>query len=537
MSPTKSEYFPSRNLQEFTLPTDVFSLKIEFADLNFARSSADQFAFLLEGFDQDWSLTGTNERSITYTNLDPGEYLFWIKGRNKEGLWSERAARLKLIVPPPIWKTWWMKLGALCVLISLLLLIHHLRIQGLKRAKKILQLEVEARTQVISKQNRDKSKFIADAAHDLRQPMQAIGNLLESLRHSLKIQEYVKGDELLELAQKAIGLMRSSFHSILELSRVETGMISPKYEVIDLNVLLENTVATLSLIANECGVEIQLQQSSRQSNCIRTDKNFLTRILSNLIGNAIKYHDNKKPKKLVIIRTVSLGTSIRIYIVDNGIGISESNHQKIFQAFFQVCSDNIEHENGHGLGLSIVAAMFEALEKHTLHFKSVEKKGTKFWIDIQRSDEISLVDTFTIDPITESGTDLSGIYIIYVEDDPLVRMSTITMLNYKGFICSSFDSIDGLRTALNDIERIPDLILTDHLLGSEATSIDVIKMVRSFFDFDIPAIILTGESGDIETEVSNLAEIVLFKPVSANKLYQSIDALRSRMISHLNNQK
>jgi signal transduction histidine kinase/ligand-binding sensor domain-containing protein/CheY-like chemotaxis protein len=532
IDPNVMNFLPSKAREMLTLPSDTYAIHIDLADLNFSKNSLTKIQVKLDGFDLQWRDVDLSRMQVTYMNLPHGSYRLLARASYGLSFSGNESTILHLLIPPPIWKTWWMRTIFFLVFIFALALFYQLKVRSLKRAKHSLEAIVRARTAELAEQNKNKSKFIADAAHDLRQPMQAIGNLLEAAMRSLSRADHAKSRELLELACKATELMRSSFHSVLELSRVETGMISPRYENIDLNELITEVLPTFEIMARDVNVQIRYQASRKLPQAILTDRHFTSRILANLVGNAIKYRDTSKASMIVEIRCVTLNDVARLYIVDNGVGIPSGDIQNIFRPFFQVANIGHDREKGLGLGLSIVDAMCKAMKGHDLGLTTNLTRGTKIWIDFPLGDRTYSQEN-TMVKLGNDATGIGGIFVIYVEDDDLVRASTFSILTAYGLLCESFQSFEELSKALPSIDRIPDLILTDHRLSQVHDSGDVIDQVRQTFDYPVPAIILTGESVEIEADCANKANMILYKPVGVDQLMSAISSLRPNMPSNV----
>ena len=121
---------------------------------------------------------------------------------------------------------------------------------------------------------------------------------------------------------------------------------------------------------------------------VRSDRQLLARVLTNIIGNAIKYSDPSKPKPVVVVGIVGLPNRARIDIIDNGIGIPSQHWEDVFQPFFQLGNAERDREKGLGLGLSIVKSIMQLLKEHRIDMRSTEGKGTRFSLDIPRADEV-----------------------------------------------------------------------------------------------------------------------------------------------------
>jgi signal transduction histidine kinase/CheY-like chemotaxis protein len=375
------------------------------------------------------------------------------------------------------------------------------------------------------RQNVAKSKFLADAAHDLRQPMQALTTLLAASRHALDRGDAPKSAELLALADDASRATRSTLNAVLEISRLETGFVSADYSAFDLAALMEEAIAPCRGFAEERGVEIRIRRPASGPVWTKSDRHLLGRVIGNLVSNAIKYSDPAKPRRAVVIGIVDLANRVRIDVVDNGLGIAEKDWPKVFQPFVQLRNPERDREKGVGLGLSIVQAIVPLLAEHRLDMRSRLGKGTRFSLEVPRCQvPAGAQDTL---PLVEAAPtpDLSGTYVLYVEDDALVRKATIALLEANGILHESYGSFAEMAAALPALERTPDLLITDYRLPGGRTARDVVKAATAAFDAPLPLLIVTGEMGSIDRGKWIGSGRVLRKPVAPEALLAEISAL------------
>jgi CheY-like chemotaxis protein len=221
----------------------------------------------------------------------------------------------------------------------------------------------------------------------------------------------------------------------------------------------------------------------------------------NLFDNAIKYSDRSKAQPVVFVGIVRLPNRVRIDIIDNGIGIPSHHWENVFKPFFQLGNTERDREKGLGLGLSIVKSIMLLLSEHRIDMRSVEGRGTRFSLDIPRTDDPG---TFKIIKEAEQspiGKDVSGLYVIYVEDDVLVRASTVALFQEYGILYEAIGSVSELEERLPLLERMPDLLITDYRLPGGGTAKNIMQLMSHYFDADIPAIVLTGEVQTSPTEL------------------------------------
>jgi CheY-like chemotaxis protein len=255
---------------------------------------------------------------------------------------------------------------------------------------------------------------------------------------------------------------------------------------------------------------------------VRSDPHLLGRVLTNIVANAIKYGDPSKAKPVVFIGIVSLPNRARIDIIDNGIGIPSRHWGDVFKPFFQLGNAERDREKGLGLGLSIVKSIMQLLKEHRIDMRSIEGRGTRFSLDIPRSDE-ARDQTLTKEPQqTAILKDLGGLYVMYVEDDALVRASTEALLQEYGILYESVGSMQELKERLPLIERLPDVVISDHRLPGGWTARDIVDAVSEHVGAEIPAVIITGEVTTHLTESAGAR--LLAKPVAPEALLAAIAA-------------
>lgn len=376
------------------------------------------------------------------------------------------------------------------------------------------------------RQNVAKSKFLADAAHDLRQPMQALTTLLAASRHALERGDGAKSAELLALADDASRATRSTLNAVLEISRLETGFVSADYSGFDLAGLIEEAIAPCRGFAGERGVEIRIRRPASGPAWTRSDRHLLARVVGNLVSNAIKYSDPAKPRRAVVIGIVLLANRIRLDVVDNGLGIAEKDWPKVFQPFVQLRNPERDREKGVGLGLSIVQAIVPLLAEHRLDMRSRVGRGTRFSLELPRIAAPAEARAAPQPLVAAAPTpDLAGTYVLYVEDDALVRKATVTLLEANGILHEAFASYAEFAAALPALERTPDLLITDYRLPAGRTARDVVKAATAAFDAPLPLLVVTGEMGPIGRGKWIGSGRVLRKPVAPEALLAEISAL------------
>ncbi|MFZ2854441.1 MAG: two-component regulator propeller domain-containing protein, partial [Rhodocyclaceae bacterium] len=264
----------------------VFSL--EFSALHYADPARNRFAFRLDGFDHDWQERSAEHRIATYTNLDPGQYLFRLKAASKDGVWSASELQLPITITPPFWKKKSFQFMLMLCLIILVILIYNWRVRRLTQNQALLEKLVAERTSQLVDKERAKTRFLASASHDLRQPIQAITLFLGVLKHSgLKDEQ----KNTVRHLDASVAALRGLLDSLLDVSKLDAGAIVPHCQAISLNSLMEALTLELSPLALEKNLRFKFFCPHREIT-LNTDPQLLKVALLNLISNAINYTES-----------------------------------------------------------------------------------------------------------------------------------------------------------------------------------------------------------------------------------------------------
>ncbi|TAD73608.1 MAG: response regulator [Sphingomonadales bacterium] len=360
--------------------------------------------------------------------------------------------------------------------------------------------------------NRGKSRFLAVASHDLRQPLQSLSLIQEMLRLSIadpKAQEQIGRFGLL------LDAMTGMLNSLLDINQIESGVLEVSAAPFALASLFERLQDEFAPLAEAQGLELRVMPSSVT---LVSDARLLEAMLRNLLANAIKY---TPPGGRILLGCRHPGAVLRIEVWDTGIGITADQLGPIFDEFYQVDSPAPSRGRGFGLGLTIVREL-GLLLGHPVAVRSCPDKGSVFTVTVPPASsgkgaarrEASL---------TSRGGPTTGCTIALVEDDPSVREALEALLTDAGHtVISASDGPEALALA-SDGAILPDLVLTDYNLPGGMNGVVVLANLRAVLKQHLPGIVLTG---DISTEA--LAEIeqadclLLSKPVTAAKLHAAI---------------
>lgn len=375
--------------------------------------------------------------------------------------------------------------------------------------------------------SKEKSNFLAAATHDLRQPMHALNLFLQAAAEALHHDDVTEAARLIDESGRSSVILARFLNAVLDLSRLESGRIRPRYHVFDLKLAVLEAAEQLRPLAALRGVELRLRMPGAPV-YVRSDAHWLGRAIVNLVSNGIRYADARKHENpVVIVGVVRSSTRTRIDVVDNGIGIAAEHLDAIFQPFFQIGNKEQDTDKGLGLGLSIVNAVVSMLEEHRIELKSAPGRGSRFSLEMpicgSPVGDASLQPRDTGDYLE---VPLEGLYVLLVEDDGLVRASTEALLVQWGMLFDSASSFEEFEETLGSIERYPDLIITDYRLGETSTARDVAMLAAIQLGRRCPCLVVTGEPAATIVPLA-CDHDVLSKPVSPAELRRQIASLVS----------
>ena len=364
-------------------------ISFEFASLNYISPAKRQYLYQLEGFDKSWTYTNT-KRDVTYTNLDPGHYVFKVRGMDGDGSWSPDITSIDLTITPPFWATWWFRLLVFIGITGTIVSIHRIRLRNIESQKKLLGRQVAERTHQLALSieeerkarkeaelaNETKGEFMANMSHELRTPMNAIIGFTDLV---LTTDLQKRQREYLENVKRSGYNLLGLINAILDYSKIEAGKLFIDNTVFHLRHLVEETVDMLAMRAFEKELEIICEIDPLLPDEMLGDPIRIQQILVNLIGNAVKFTEKGEiiisVQRREVVRSgervesgkVSPGgkgqkyQQVYISVKDTGIGIPEGKISKIFDSFTQVDSSTTRKYGGTGLGLTISRNLAEMM--------------------------------------------------------------------------------------------------------------------------------------------------------------------------------
>ncbi len=356
-----------------------------------------------------------------------------------------------------------------------------------------------------------KSKFLASASHDLRQPLHAMGLLLHALEDRLHEQESIAIVQQIENSHQD---MEKLFTALLDVSKLDAGVVDVRMKNFSAEEALTTLHKEFAPMAKEHKVELTV--ISKQAS-IRSDPVLLNRILRNLINNAIVHTDGG----YITVGCTVKPKAIDIHISDTGAGIPEQELSSIFSEFHQLGNPERDQSKGLGLGLAIVKRLC-ALLGHDLGVNSIIGKGTTFTVTITRvTDENVPIDKMnTLIPMTPGH--LGGTKILLIDDDQRIVAAMQELLNRWGI---------QTRTALTPAEALsalssgfnPDIAICDYRLRENVTGVEVLHLLNKRLGRKLPALLITGDTAPERIKEAHTSGYTLMhKPVNPAKLRNAI---------------
>jgi signal transduction histidine kinase len=324
--------------------------------------------------------------------------------------------------------------------------------------RKRMEQEIIAAQKAAERATKANSAFLAAASHDLRQPVQALSLLNGALRRTVKDERAL---EMIEIQEHSLTAMTNLLNSLLDISRLDAGAVTPEFEVFPIQRLIDRLSAEFTRQAQHKGLEFESQSCEAS---IRSDPNLLDEIVQNLVSNAIRYTDNGK----ITMRCVERDGHCCLEIEDTGIGIKPDQLEDIFKEFHQIKAPGGSKE-GFGLGLAIVRRLGDLLG-HTINVESNVGKGSCFTVCMQVAGGVHAPTDDADDSHGVAGGDASGL-IILIEDDVNIANAWGHLLEAEGYRVAAAASATEAHALINYIEEVPALIVSDfHLLDGSRTS-------------------------------------------------------------------
>ncbi len=403
-------------------------------------------------------------------------------------------------------------IGLALLLIMFLLMLLKLANTTNKSVLETIYLQIEnldlsrsfqKQKELAEEANVSKSKFLAAASHDMRQPLHAMGLFVSLLKNELETDSQ---KVLYKNISNSLDSLRELLNTLLDVSKLDAGVVEKSIRHFCINKMIK-------MLTSEFKSEAEIKQlyfsSSSSDVVLRSDPALLVLILRNLISNAVRYTEEGG---VTLKITEGKNNTVNISIIDTGIGIPEDRQEEVFQEFHQLGNPERDRTKGLGLGLSIVKRLTTLLQI-PLAVKSVVGKGSTFTITIPRG-EPGAIEEISEDDSVIKHVSLDGVAVIFIDDEEQIRKGMKTTLEEWGCNVLIAGSEEEALNVLKQYGQAPAAIIADYRLRENKTGAQSIESIRKFFNQEIPALIITGDTAPERIrEARASGHAILHKPV------------------------
>ncbi|MDR3266596.1 MAG: response regulator [Tannerella sp.] len=504
-------------LNEIHLKYNQSSFVIDFAALSYTAPEKNEYAYMLEGFEEEW-IRLTGKHSVTYSNVPPGDYLFCLKGSNNDGKWNELSTTLVIHIHPPFYKTNW---AYAVYILFLLFFIVRFIISYNKRLERRNRRRLE-----IFENEKDKElynakiTFFTNIAHEIRTPLSLIKGPVEHILTHETDEEEMK--ENLKVVERNTNRLLDLSNQLLDFRKVEANGFQLNYMHSDIKQVINDVYIRFQLTARQKNLAFELQLPSNNL-FADIDREAFTKIISNLFTNALKYANTKIG---LVLESVDEKT-FRVKVSNDGYLIPEELKEKIFEPFFQIGDENGNSiKSGAGLGLPLARSLAE-LHKGKLYLEILPGQLNVFILQLPFIQEsaITLQKENTVQE-TDVVPEEASVFktkptLLVVEDDKEMRYFLYNKLRLLYHVVKASNGKQALEWLQK--ENV-DIVITD-IMMPEMDGLQLCAEIKSNIDSShIPVIMLTAKA-DIKSRIEGLeagADAYVEKPFSMEHLLVQI---------------
>ncbi len=536
-SPIKEHISYSKSIE---LSYSQRSFAIDFVAVSYGQSSGNRYCYKLEGFDEEWNCAGSTNRA-TYTNIDPGDYVFLVSASNNDGVSSIAPARLEITIAQAPWKTWWAYLLYVALITTALYVAIRIHVERIK-IRNQLEFERLAREKEHAL-SESKSQFFTNISHELRTPLSLITMPLESLTQLGDLPSSVK--DALATIRMSTGKMTRLVNELMDFNKLENSKLGLRVQRGELVQFTAEIVSEFRDLAAKRNIHFGIHAMVRSLEGW-FDRDKLEKMLVNVLSNAFKFtSDGGQINVILNVKQTSLNGQttqtryLELTVVDNGIGIAQKELPFIFDKFYQASSSSKIVNPGTGIGLALTKGLVD------LHHGRIQAESTSgetrfvILLPIDREafidDEIheadssledlsqSAADIVPVDTVV-SETELDAPLILVAEDNEELRRYIAAELRHQFNVLEAKDGVEGLELAF---ERSPDLIISDILMPVKS-GLELCREIKSNIKTShIPFIMLTAKAmvDDQIAGVAAGADVYIVKPFSIRFLIAHVNQI------------
>ncbi|WP_417361378.1 hybrid sensor histidine kinase/response regulator transcription factor [Galbibacter sp.] len=537
----------------FTSKQSVFT--IEYSGINYTRPERNEYAYYLAGYEDTWNYVG-NARSATYTNLDPGNYVFRLKASNNDGTWNEQPLELYIEVLPPWWKSNWALVVYLLLFFSAIVVLNKLT-QNRIRSKQLEKYEEEKRIQH-EQLNEKKFQFFTNISHEFRTPLTLIMNPIQDILQNDDSNLPARLREKHAIIHKNTQRLHRLVNELLDFRKLELNKVRLHAKEFDIAHLIEDIIGHYEEEAINRSIALSFDKDEEPLH-IWGDENLIEKVIFNVVSNAFKasfeggainvaVYAKDRLVAFPLVDDTFESAAVEIVISDTGIGLEKEQIQHMFDRFYQVENQNHSYYGGTGIGLEVVQS-FVQLHKGKIEVESEPGKGTSFKIILPlgkqhfSEEELNMVTLKKIEEVRDEVVGVSSVEDDHVEVQDIKEASTTHTLllvednlelrmylqqafrhQYKVLVASNGEQ--GLKIA-KDI--LPDVIVTDVIMP-KMNGFDFCREIKTDMRTShIPVLMLTAKA-KIEDRIEGIeigADAYMVKPFDIRLLKLRLSQLIS----------
>ena len=530
--------------QELVLSHDENIFSVQYAALDYTNPQNIQYAYILDGFEKQWTFAD-RQRSVTYTNLPKGDYIFRVRSTNSDGVWVDNERILNITILPSFWETPLAYVLYVCFVLLIIFVAVYILFTIYR-----LKHEVSVEQQISD----IKLRFFTNISHELRTPLTLIAGPVEQVLKNDKLPADAR--EQLVVVERNTNRMLRLVNQILDFRKIQNKKMKMQVQRVDIVPFVRKVMDNFEAVAEEHRIDF-LFQTEKEHLYLWVDADKLEKIVFNLLSNAFKYTPNGKMITMFIREdenTVSIG------VQDQGIGIAENKKKSLFVRFENLVDKNLFNQASTGIGLSLVKELVE-MHKATISVDSRLGEGSCFKVDFLKGKEhydketefiledaeapvrmgqVVDIANSSIQSETLIPDDSEKIEAVYEEDAAKEENSKELMLlvednqELREFLRSIFspmyrvvEAADGREGANKALKYLPDIIISDVMMP-EKDGIEMTRELRADMTTShIPIILLTAKT-TIESKLEGLeygADDYITKPFSATYLQARVENL------------
>ena len=489
--------------KEITLKHEQSVISFQFVAFNYISSQKNLYAYKLEGFDRDWVYTDSDRRYATYTNLDPGEYVFKVKASNNDGIWNEEGTEIWISVLPPLWKTWWAYTIYIVLIVGLIAFIITYFFNKERYKIQIRMAKLEARQQ--HEIDQLKLNVFTNISHEFRTTLTLIIGPLDKFIHREGYSEKDKG--LYTLMFRNAQRLTRLVNQLLDFRKLEAGKLTLHLAYEDIVPFMKELTGTFDFYARQRNITYSFVTGIEHLYMVY-DADKLDKVFYNLISNAFNHTaDNGKIEIFLNLIEKESTEYVEIKVCDNGAGIPKDSLEKIFTLFYQQEDSRTAKGGGTGIGLSLSQELV-LLHSGKIFVESEVNKGSAFTVllPVTTPDELPLTNipvqqsVFSVLPSKalleentepeysgETASDMPLILVVEDNDDMRYYIKSELAPYYR--MEEAVNGEEGLKLAQ---EHIPDIIISDIMMPVMDGMELLAKLKTDDRTSHIPVILLTA---------------------------------------------